>query len=223
MPDSASGGDPAAILRQTESLAQRFLAARSVGELLPLVREPAATEPKIREWLERRGPPTDTLRRFAAAGDLVIQGRFVSADVTLGDFTRRRLEFEQTADGFKVDWESWVGWSELPWPEFRQQRPTGPKLFRVIVKPGEYYNFGFADDLAWRCYMLASPDGTELLYGYVERGSPLDMQVVPVAGGEPRAFILRLRFPPDAPSDNQVVIDSLVAEGWVVGAGAGGL
>ena len=213
--------DPAAVQRQTEEMARRFVAARAVDELLPLVRDPAATAPKIRAWFERNGPPEFTLQRFAQAGEIEVKGSFVHAPVTLGDFTRRQMDLEQTADGFRIDWESWVGWSELPWDEFRRQRPTRAKLFRVAAKAGEYYNFGFADDRVWRCYELDEPYGSELLYGYLERGSELDKQLVPGPADDQRALVLRLRFPPDALSDNQVVIDSVVATGWAVGARKG--
>ena len=128
----------------------------------------------------------------------------------------RQMAVEETADGYRIDWQSWVGWSELPWSEIRDLRPVEPKVFRVIASNGDYFNFGFADDRAWRCYKLDAPDGEHLLYGYVERGSELDGKLTPVGGETARSLTLRLRYPKDAPAPDQVIIDSILANGWVV-------
>jgi hypothetical protein len=135
--------------------------------------------------------------------------------VRTSDFKDRNMVVEKTGDGFKVDWESWVGWSEMSWKQLREIRPTEPKLFRVFAKQGKYYNFVFSDDTEWRCYQLDSPDRKNSIFGYVKRGSKLDMELAKV-GNVPIAMTLMIRFPQNAPADNQVFIDSMVADGWVI-------
>jgi hypothetical protein len=89
-------------------------------------------------------------------------------------------------------------------------------LFRVQLSDVEYFNFDFRDDNEWSSYRLESRDGMESLYGYVPRTSGLDQRVRPADAKEKMKWVLKLKFPPDATRDNQVLIDSVVAEGWVV-------
>jgi hypothetical protein len=104
----------------------------------------------------------------------------------------------------------------MTWDEFLTSKPTSPTLFRVSVHPVEYYNFAFTDDTRWRSYRLDSPDGQHTIYGYVERGSLADsrIQLPPEAKMSP--YTLYLRFPEDAGSRNQVLIDRIAADSWLI-------
>jgi hypothetical protein len=179
------------------------------------VRKRDEVEPKIRAWYREHPFGDLTLKEFGANHMVMFRYGLASVTVRTSDFKNRFIVLQKTGDGFKVDWESWVGWSEMSWKKFRKQRPAEPKLFRVYAKQGKYYNFGFSDDTVWRCYELGSPDGEDVVFGYVRRGSDLDMKMAGVAD-KPVGMTLMLRFPENAPSDNQVFIDSIVAEGWAI-------
>ncbi len=210
-------GDPAEVLRDAESVARKFVAARSVEELLPLVRNPAGEEPKIREWYRKHGFGDLELTEFGVNRMVVFHNGLASVTVKTNDYKIRKIVVEKTSGGFRVDWESWVGWSEMSWRRLRETRPVVPKLFRVTAAQGKYYNFGFSDDTKWRCYQLGAKEGVDFIFGYVKRGSPLDMKMAGV-GDKPVALTLMIRYPENAPADNQVIIDSLVVKGWVIGA-----
>jgi len=212
-----AAGDPGEVLVEAESVVRRFLAARSVEDLLPLVRHPGVVGPKIRQWAGEHGFGGPELKEFGVNRMVVFRNGLASVTVKTSDFRIRQIVVEKDDEGFKVDWESWVGWSEVPWKKLRETRPTEPRLFRVTVQLGKYYNFGFSDDEEWRCYQLSKPDGTDFIFGYVKRGSELDMKMAGV-GEKPVAMTLMIRFPEEAPADNQVIIDSVVASGWVTDA-----
>jgi hypothetical protein len=58
-----------------------------------------------------------------------------------------------------------------------------------------------------------------VLYGYAERGTPLNSMLTPPSDVKTLLLTLKLRFPKDAETKNQVIIDSIVAEGWVIEEG----
>jgi hypothetical protein len=104
----------------------------------------------------------------------------------------------------------------MPWKEFMESRPSSPKLFRVMLSSIDYYNMGFADDTEWQSYRLVSPDGMIALYGYAERGSVFNARLKPPPDTEEMMMTLMLRYPETGARPEQVMIDGIVAEGWVV-------
>jgi hypothetical protein len=116
----------------------------------------------------------------------------------------------------KIDWEGWVGWSEMPWPEFLASKPTTGKVFRVTLSAVDYYNFNFDDDKKWQAYRLESPDGTHALYGYAGQGSVIQTKLRPPTDSKPMPCMLALKFPANAASGNQVLIEQCLADGWVL-------
>lgn len=206
-------------LEEARPLAERFLAAEHVDELLPLIYNPQVVRERIRMFYpDGKIEPTE-LWRFNSAGTVNYRNDFAAVTITTGDFETKQLAYIDGPGGLKIDWESWVGWSEMSWAEFTELKPTEPKLFRVILRQVDYYNFDFKDERTWRSYRLISPDGEDLLYGYVERDSLLDQQIRPPEQSRPVSMILMLRYPENAEASQQVIIERYVADGWVIGEG----
>ena len=141
---------------------------------------------------------------------------FWAVDVLLPDHSVKPIAVERVNDGYVIDWESWVGYSEVPWEVVGKVRPTEPVLFRVLCSPVHYYNFGFRDDRKWRSYRLQSPDRKHTLYGYAERHSIQESMLTryDTKPGQSRAYILRIRFA-DKSGPDQVIIEEVVESGWV--------
>ncbi len=208
---------PKSGIGEVDSVAKEFLNASSMDELERWIRLPEATMPKVRAWYAEE--PYSPAGFNSLAGDYTFSTQegveWVAVPVRTADFEKRNLILVKEPAGWRVDWESWVGWSEISWPGFRSSKPIEPKLFRVKVSEVDYYNFGFKDELKWRSYRLDSPDGEQSLFGYVERGSDTDVRLDPRDAVNGKPMLLTLKFPPDAPSDNQVLIDRIVAEDWL--------
>jgi len=169
----------------------------------------------MRDWYRRKPIVKATLQNFGAAAGICPSGKLVSVGFEMGDFTPREMAFEQTAAGFLVDWESWVGWSELPWDQFGKLRPKEGKEFRVLAQRASYYNFGFAEG-AYHCYLLTSPDHERMLYGYTRQGTPENDTLATEDASDTVSWVLELRFPERAKSSNQVIISKVLAKGWVL-------
>jgi hypothetical protein len=204
-------------MAEIDSVTKHFLEAESIEEMKPWIRLPEATLPKIHRWLGKE--PYSVPGFKGLAGDYGFTTRegleAVVVPVRTADYEKRNLVLVREPEGWRADWESWAGWSEMSWQEFRSSKPAEPKLFRVTVSDVDYYNFGFKDELEWRSYRLDSPDGENSLFGYAKRGSDTDVRIDPRDATEGKRMLVTLKFPPDSPGDNQVLIDRIVAEGWV--------
>ncbi len=197
-------------------LVERFLAAKTVGELLESTRRDPVLEEKIRKYY-RTHELTPVIPKEVASGGRILKTRnYWAVDVVMPDTSVKPITVERVESGYVVDWESWVGYSEMSWEELRQLRPREPVLFRVLCSPVQYYNYGFSDDRKWRSYRLESPDRKHTFYGYVERLSAQERGLTrhDVRADQVLAFILRIRFTDDSGPD-QVIIDEVVNSGWV--------
>ena len=205
----------ATLLAASEPLVKRFLEATTVDDLLPLVRNPAVAEARMRAFYTAGKIEAAGLSQFNSSGSASIREKFISLSVVTRDHEEKALALIETPQGLKIDWESWVGWSDISWEKFLATKPVTGHVFRVTVSAVEYYNFGFADESKWHSYRLVSPDGENSLYGYIERGSVLEQRIRPDGETKSLAMMLSLKFPEGATTNSQVVIETLVADGWV--------
>jgi len=208
---------PKSLILEIESVVKSFLEAPTPEEALKHVRDPEKTAPKLEAWLAGKTYTAPGFREVA--GDSVAgndtAGGFFTVKVRTGDFEMREIVVLGSEGNFKVDWESWVGWSEIPWQEFLNKRPVEGKWFRVELSRVQYYNFDFKDETEWVSYRLESPDRSASLFGYVPFASPLDEKIRPADDNASVKLLLKLRFPPDANTNNQVIIDDISGQDWV--------
>jgi hypothetical protein len=211
----ASDRSDVSILSETQPLAKRFLEAKTVDELLPCVRNLGVVEKRIRSFYPQGEITAPGMAKFNTSGSVTQKDSFIAVSVRTADQEEKLLAFVETPQGLRVDWEAWVGWSDVRWDDFISTKSTKPSTFRLSLAKVDYYNFGYLDDAKWRSYRLESPDGEHSLYGYVERGSALDKQIQIDADTSTLPMMLSLRFAPDSKARDQVEITGVVAEGWV--------
>ena len=220
VPESAAGQslkkNDAAITAEAEPLARKFLEATSVDEILPLLRNRDVAEARIRKFYPDGKISAPGMAAFNTLSEVSRMGSFLSFNIRTRDFEDKALTYVDTPEGLKIDWECWVGWSATSWDDFVSSKSTETKVFRLNLGSVDYYNVGFKDDQKWQSYRLISPDGKHSIYGYAERGSVLNARLRPPPDIKQMPMILALKFPENATSANQVIIESLVAEGWAV-------
>ena len=205
----------AALVSDAEALARKFLLATRVEEILPLIRNPERLESRIRQYYPDGKIAALGLSQFNTSGSPSKQGMIYSFSITTRDQEEKAIAFIDGPQGLKIDWESWVGWSEMPWQDFLSKKPITSQVFRVTLAVIEYYNFDFKDEVKWQSYRLESPDQGFSIYGYVEKGSLLDKQIQPTGDAKVVPLMVSLKFPEHSRSSNQVMIERLVCEGWV--------
>lgn len=215
MGEGANEISDAAFLKLAEPLARAFVEAKSVTELEPLVWKPERTMERIRNFHPNGTLPQETLLDFNVTGAVERVGPVRVVGIRTGDFRDGGLAFREHNGAWKIDWESWVGWCEMPLSEFLRGRVTKPTVFRVLVTPVDYYNFSFRDDLKWMSCRLEFPDQEDFLYGYVERNTDVYQNLRQEPQEKRVPMILELAFPPDAERNKQVLVVRHLADGWV--------
>jgi hypothetical protein len=208
-----------AILDEAEPVVRKFLEATRLEEMLACVRHPDVAEGRMRAHYSSGTIEAPGLAKFNTRSQLTRNRTILSVGVRTRDFEERPISFFDTPEGIKIDWESWVGWSAMPWEEFLASRPSTAKVFRVKLSQVDYYNFSFADDGKWRSYRLESPDEQYSVFGYAERGTVLDSTLRPPADVKEVALMLSLKFPEEEGPGKQVIIENIITEGWVEESG----
>jgi hypothetical protein len=216
--EETEGHREAAYLTEASPLAKKFLEATTVEQLLPLVRNPGVAEARMREFYPTGSIEAPGLSKFDSAGQGVfIDGKAVSLQVMTGALGEKTMVFVDTPEGLKVDWEGWVGWSEISWDKFLSSKPTTSYIFRVTLTPVEYYNFGFSDDSKWKSYNLEAPDHEHFVFGYAAKGSVANESIHIDPDTKKLTVTLALKFPEGATSSSQVEIARFICNGWVEG------
>ena len=216
-----------------ERAVRDFLAADGVAKKLEFVRLPRRVQPLMEEYYRTRsaapataGEVTD--REKVRSGDtwLVMLEMLVNDadpfDRSLNTPRKRNFAVEEIESHgsylYKVDWEIAVAWEEMPLEEFRRDMPRTAVPFRVVMRESDYYNHGFLDRSRWLAADLYYPGRREFQFtGYIELGTKEGDELRSmIAGGRRTGAVLALRYPPEAVSRDQVVIERLVHDSWYV-------
>ena len=197
---------------------EAFLTAESMDGALRWVRHPDRTEPRM-ESFYAEGYESKGFRGVTAGGygeHIMRRGRWVRLGVKLDDFTTKLIWLAKNPTGeWRVDWESWVGWSDTSLNEIVESKLIGTFEVRVLVSLVDYYNFDFSDESAWTSYSLRNQVGDRPVYGYIKRGIEGDIQLGLHEEINYRRFILRVQRPANKRVSNQVEILEVIEEGWL--------
>ncbi len=207
------------IARQAETCYQSYLAAPSIEQRLPFLHDPVAAEPRMRHYYSSHPLETADLVEISSpnthqAGDR----HFLIGNAVMRDGAEKLCVFELINDEPKLVWEVAVGYSEMDWEEFIAKQVREPTLFRVMLDLSDYYNYDFSDPEEHLCFRLGKPGEDRQLYAYVEVGSPawnrfLAVRSLSVLPALP--VMVRIRFPDQPRSENQVLIEEFATFSWV--------
>ncbi len=206
---------------QAAQVTRQFFQAQSLEQILPTVRHREVLEPVMVNWYANFPHRQESELHFDDVRIRRMQGsRFYLQFIRFAHDTQPRpIAVEETPDGFRVDWETAIGYQPMSWAEYRIRRPAKPVNMRVIAKLDHYYNYGFHEEAKWSCYRLSHPDEERSLYGYIPRYTEFDNELraaLDLAKSRREYFILTLRYPDNPPADNQVLIDAIFQKKWVV-------
>ncbi len=134
------------------------------------------------------------------------------------DASEGAIALLENDDGvFRVDWESYVAYGEMPLAELFDKRPTTPTLFRLFAAPSDYYNFEYQDPARYVSVVLAHRDEPPTFYGFAERDSEVGRALFTLlaTSTEAIAVTIRLSFPAGSEATDCVRIDELIAPNWM--------
>lgn len=198
------------------AVTRKFLQAETVEDFLPLIRRSGELAPVIRAHYRSSGYQAPGSYRLGQTGVFKVKDNFTSFEVVMANYSKRLIAVEFTEEGPLVDWESWVGFCDVPWEKFIAQKLSSPVVVRVLVEKSYYFNFDFTDDSKWVCFRLSRDPDEPALYGYCAEDAPF-LSKLPTKPDAPKTYTLEIQFPESARTDDQVIITDYVRQGWVSG------
>lgn len=216
------------LLKQMESLELHELVSASLEEFLnsddieakiKLSRSSERVIPLMRKYYQNYDDGPIAFRRISSAGEKgtgIIDG-FYLIKVSFPDFSILPVILAYENDRIVVDWESFVGYSEITLSEFISKKPRNSTLMRLNASSDNYFNYQFQEDM-YRCLYLRNPEDTEAVYGYIERGGRADDQLSRIieSGQSIRFLTLKIQYPKKLGGKNQVIIDEILTSGWLI-------
>lgn len=195
-----------------------LLATAEPAEMVTRLRHGDLMLPTLERFADRPEAGRLPERIAARSAGLQVVEELPILLVQLSDPRFREAAFlleEQTGD-WLLDWESFVGYSQLGWDDLREQLPTEAVFVRGYATLSDYYNFEFDSPSELLCVRIDSPDNFHAIYAYVDRTSELAEEVVAqLARGRVRPVLAEVRYPGGASHDNQVILDEVVAWRWL--------
>lgn len=198
-----------------------YCMAKSDEERLNYVMDPAATRPKMKYWAAY-GRYKDYLPQ--EAGKSSKNGDLLQISVLMDDNTVRPAVFLYDRDSakWKLDWEAWEGYSPMIPAEVEAKRPSKPVPVRIALSMSGVYQAPFLEEssqesyrsTAYISFALEFPNG-ERLNAYVDRYSPLALELTKLLYNGPVRACVLIHYPADLPGNQSVMIDQLLYSGWM--------
>ncbi len=210
----------------------KYFASASIEEMSRYVRHPEVTLPRMKNFYKRI-PPNDVVEKLEEPMEIQVADiDFISPIMTLRGKNPQIVSLEipkVDTNDLRIDWESMVHWSEVPWDDFMAQEMTEAHDFRVVMQPDDYPIEPYEDKKRWVCFKLYNPANAGkdygFCFGYVEVNSPTAISMIlPLRRANEDGHVtfnavLSLRFTPESRGrKNQVpqVMIEKFTDGWIL-------
>jgi hypothetical protein len=165
------------LTKQAEKLLERYAAATSVEQVLPLVRDAE----QVKERMARLWKPWGTDPMLAAGEKIesfVLEESSraaISLKGSKGDFSPFDMVFIREGEGLKLDWEASHGIGEVQVAELLEGAAAEDRVVRGIIQPTEFYTQAFPES-RFRSFRLVDAGGDLFVWVF----APLDSTVASV-------------------------------------------
>lgn len=201
-------------------VARAFAMGETVEERLMLARNADLVSGRLTGYApQARGEVPTEIQPMGFGTNGEIQYPLFKAGFANGD--TRLLAVVPTPEGAKVDWDCYARYGDESWNDITSAKVKAATV-RVFAGKARYFNFGFSNEESWNCYRITTPDLEGPIYGYVEKGTPVDDEMKEAFGGNPgqaRRLILALDIRKGDMKNKQVRIAGVVSKGWVLADG----
>jgi hypothetical protein len=200
---------------------RRYFSARSLSQMLPLVRDPERVRPKMESFYSRTPMASAAFKDLGWIKSIAEPGqRLGYVQALLDAAPPMTLVIEETRGGdIVIDWESAVRYSESTWQAFLQQRPKTPTLFRIIASRPEPSSTPQKATPLLEALTLRHPSEDGSLLAEFD---PADPKLAPLleqmeAGQWQQVpLTLHLFFPGRSPAGTPARIASVEGKGWLI-------
>ena len=230
--DAHAANEPiGSVIKDRDHLISQFIRAKTVDQLLVLIRYPKRLKPAIRafyggdELPELRLKPINRLEGVRA----ILPRNFSRFPVMIGSHSLPIYVENTESHGYRFDWESFVGLGSMPWSDFVEGRSAKTARMRVYISEADYYEAPF-DERNHHCLRIKDASRKYTLYGYYERNvgaySQLTGKIFEASSQAnisnmnlrelELSVILDIRYPAGASNPVQVEIVNYVKDTWLV-------
>lgn len=201
---------------ELKKMAQQFVDAKSVGEVLTFVRDPERVETSVEKFMAQKGFANAELSPYPSKSE----SDFILAQYLLKyeNGRMRMITFVRDPVGPKIDWDAFTREGSADYEELVAGVPEGAEV-RVVVSYSQYYNYDFKDENEWTAYDVIHADWDKPFTGYLKKNSEEDVKIARTIRemGGAAAVILKISTTPLQGPRNQCVIEKLVENGWLKG------
>ena len=215
--------DAEVTLETLERATRDFFDSRSVEALLKCVRQPERVKPLMEEYYADAPPKFSPVSEMITLDPVTYEnrGNLWAASCILENGRQAQVLVEVYSEEVaKVDWETYVVYQPIPWGEFATNHEGGyTGDFRVFAALDFYFSHEFADSEKFACVRLTSLDSPEVMYGYMDKESATWARIkeqIDEGGGAPSPLLLRLHVPENYKSPHGVIIEEMLAPGWLL-------
>lgn len=157
-----------------------FMNAKTIEERLPLVQAPGKVEKEMREYYARHPYPMQPDQaEFKLANKLQDSDRrfFVFEVTTSQQSLPFPVAIEETAEGLKVDWRSFVEFHDNMLGRFMKVYQTQPERFRVMMERAHYFKEDVPDKGSKLCLRIKPPIPGFEGYAFVQKDSVIGQEL----------------------------------------------
>jgi len=196
-----------------------YLEAESWRERLAFVFNPEQMKPIMERYYEGKTWWRPTFQLLTTIEPTPNQEGYVKIEADV-DGKQKTYYLKKTKDGYRIDWETSVGFNRMSAAEFHATRPTTPVQFRVLGKLSDYYNYEFkkAKNEFWS---VSISDGEQNYgTGYIAKNSTTgDRLFKTLKDGKKHELIVDLVYLPNTESADLFLIAQVVSvDSWWLGA-----
>ncbi|MGJ8671543.1 hypothetical protein [Rubritalea sp.] len=204
-------------IARVEEYLNELSTCTSIDELEPKLR----SVPQLREKMENYYKTNAlSFKKVRSVNELYqisndLDGGYLCSAVYTDGLIQLSVILEREGE-VRLDWESFVAYSDIPWDEIKKRLPREPIKVRAIRSISEYYNYGF-DSATYQCFELMRNDSNTRFYAYARRDGALLSQLLPL--GVSAGMIemtLKVHYPENVIDDRLLIIDSVESDSWVV-------
>ncbi len=192
---------------------QNYLSAKTWEEKLQYVLEPERVKEKMREYyedLKSKDPEVD-LSGIQTYAPRLIGGKYWFAfDLrTPQSNYPQPMQIQETAGGFKIDWENFVALGTMPWEHFCKERPAEAKQMRIILRVTDKFSPPYADHDKFEAYTVEHRSGPPVLIGYASKTERVSQELLKLfrKPGEAIVANVYLSFEVGAAADQVKIVD----------------
>lgn len=162
------------LIAEAEEVLERFAAASTVDQVLPLVRDGE----RVKERLTRLWRPWGAEILFAPGDEIASHildqpGRpAISLSGRKGDFSRFEMVFVREGEVMKLDWEASQGIGDVQIADLQTGASPAGGLVRAVVRPSTFFTSDFPE-AEFRSYQLTDAGGEHFIWGFARIGSPV--------------------------------------------------